>query len=202
MIDHEHWLEAQEEEADWWGDCANTFHEEEKQMVYAKYMRIPFYADHQSPYNIAGNNKNIVDIGGGPSSLLLKVKGADELAVFDPCDYPEWVSKRYAECGIDFYPLAGECIGDLAFVPHEVWIYNVLQHTEYPDQIIRNALNELPPGGTFRIFEWIDTPVNTAHPQCLTQHMLNEWIDAEGHVTTLAERGCFGKAYSCVKVML
>lgn len=193
-IDHDHWIEAQSEEADWWGSCANTFHEEEKQMVYARYMGLSFYEDNQSPYNIDVSGKDILDIGGGPSSLLLKAKNGGNRVVVDPCKYPEWVLDRYEQSGVMLWQKPGEKISIMHGFD-EVWLYNVLQHTEDPALIIRNGIGALRPGGVFRIFEWINTAVNDAHPHSFTQDFFNEKLDFLGQTVQLAERGCFGQAY-------
>lgn len=200
MIDHQHWLEAQQEEKDWWNTCANTYWEEHKQFTYAKYMGLQFFEDHQSPYNIDLQGKRVVDIGGGPSSLLLKAKnGAPKVSeVIDPCRYPRWVQSRYAEQDIVLTKKTGENFTD-NFITYskadEVWIYNVLQHTENPATIVENALKILEENGTFRIFEWINTPTNSAHPHSLTKEKLDEWVGQQGQTTHLASEGCYGEAY-------
>jgi hypothetical protein len=74
----------------------------------------------------------------------------------------------------------------------EAWIYNCLQHTDDPDQIIKNALKAAK---TLRIFEWVDIPPHDGHPVELTKEKLDEWTGGLGQVITLAESGCFGKAY-------
>jgi 2-polyprenyl-3-methyl-5-hydroxy-6-metoxy-1,4-benzoquinol methylase len=194
MIDHDHWLEAQQEEVNWWGTCANTFHEEEKQMVYARYMGLEFYEDHQSPYNIDLAGKYVLDIGGGPSSLLLKTKNGGSSVVVDPCRYPDWVLDRYEFSGIILWQKPAEEI-NIKNAFDEVWMYNVLQHTEDPALIIQNGLNALRHSGVFRIFEWIDTAVNEAHPHSLTEDFFNEAFNERGDTVRLATAGCFGKAY-------
>jgi hypothetical protein len=45
------------------------------------------------------------------------------------------------------------------------------------------------------LFEWIDIPAHDGHPHELTEASLNEWIGQKGNVITLAESGCYGKAY-------
>lgn len=197
MIDHEHWLEAQEEEQDWWGGCVNTYWEEHKQLTYAKYMGLEFFEDHQSPYNIDGTGKNILDIGGGPCSLLLKVKNTRYSLVVDPCKYPIWVYDKYDCHGINTRQISGEQLDKVHTHEKfdEVWMYNVLQHTEDPQKIIANGFKHLNSNGVFRIFEWINTPTNAAHPHSLTKEKLDEWIGQEGQTTHLASEGCYGEAY-------
>lgn len=195
MIDHNHWKEAQYEEQRWWGDCANTYWEEHKQLTYAKYMGLEFYEDHQSPYNIDAKGKNIMDIGGGPVSLLLKAKNLKQGYVVDPCQYPKWVRSRYKTKNISLMSVAAEKLDYITFEVNEVWMYNCLQHTEDPRQIIKNGLSALTDDGVFRIFEWIDTPTNDAHPHSMTENYLNEQFNAVGKTVELSADGCYGKAY-------
>ena len=61
--DHEH----EEFEKEYWGNCANTFDEDQKHYVYAKFMELP-----RMHYSFDAKGKRILDIGGGPSSMLLK----------------------------------------------------------------------------------------------------------------------------------
>lgn len=74
----------------------------------------------------------------------------------------------------------------------EAWIYNCLQHTDDPELIIKNALRAAK---VLRIFEWVDIEPHDGHPQIITKKMLDESIGSEGRLITLAESGCFGKAY-------
>lgn len=185
------WSHAQEEEKAFWNTCQNTLGEELKQLVYARYMGLSFYHDGNTPYNIDLQGKWVIDIGGGPSSLLLKAKNAGRLVVADPCDYPQWVKDRYKAAGISFYDMTGENI-DLDMRADEVWIYNVLSHTFDPEMIIRNALTI---GKTLRIFEWVDERTNHAHPIRLTKENLDKWIGHEGYVIQLNENGCVGNGY-------
>lgn len=194
--EHDQWHDAQHDEKGWWDTCANTYWEETKQLVYARLMGIMFAADERGPYLINLGDKAVLDIGGGPVSLLLKATKDSKRTVADPCDYPSWVGERYAAQGIEYKQIKGEDVDQLGESQYdEVWLYNCLQHVDDPAKIIANAKQVLKPGGVFRIFEWINTPTNTAHPHSLTKEQLDEWIGQSGGTAHLSESGCFGDAY-------
>ena len=188
------WDKAQIWEKNWHGNCINSYWEETKQQVYARKMGLQaqMIGGKFPVYDLQG--KSVLDIGGGPVSLLLKcpdVKGT----VIDPCDYPEWVSKRYELAGIKYYKLKGEdfILDDMIPTTYdEVWIYNVLQHRDNPQKIIKNARRV---SKLIRIFEWVDTGTNEGHIHNLTEKDLNKWLYGEGKVEQLNESGCVGKAY-------
>lgn len=190
------WENEQHFESDWWGNCINTFWEETKQMVYAKKMGLKssMVLGKYPVYDLKG--KSILDIGGGPVSMLLKcvnlTKG--ESAVIDPCDYPKWIDERYNEAGIIYKRMKGEDIAvtEPVDIFDEVWIYNVLQHVDDPKKIIENAKAT---SKIIRIFEWIDNGVSPGHPHDLKESLLNEWLGGEGKVEQLNEMGCHGKSY-------
>lgn len=187
------WEHDQEFERSWWGDCSNTFTEETKQLTYAYKMGLHCYSNNGKwpCYDLAG--KSVLDIGGGPTSLLLKCENRHNWScrIVDPCNYPSWVQSRYDTAKIRYSQLRGE---DLETLPiyDEVWVYNVLQHTQDPELIIKNAKQIAP---VLRIFEWIDLPAHEGHPQELKEHDLNNWIDGEGTTEELNENGCHGRAY-------
>ena len=173
-------------EIEYWGNCANTFDEDQKHYVYAKFMEIP-----QRHYSFDVGGKRILDIGGGPSSMLLKCKNLGEGKVCDPIDYPEWTKLRYAGHNISVNVQPGEEIDEEGW--DEVWIYNCLQHVESVERIINNAKRAAP---VLRIFEWIDIPAHDGHPVELTKELLDSLIALPGSGTaTLRESGCHGKAY-------
>jgi hypothetical protein len=181
-------------EQEFWGNCANTFGEEAKQLVYARFMRLPVSGDWRSMFNIEMGGKSVIDIGGGPVSLLLKclnVRGT----VVDPLEYPRWVYARYAAANIRYIQMRGE---DLLPVPgfgpfDEAWIYNCLQHVDDPEQIIRNARSIAK---TIRMFEWIEIPPHLGHPQMLMEHSLAAALGGPGGTERLnGESGCFGRCF-------
>lgn len=186
------WEMAQEFERSWWASCHATYKEETKQLTYAYKMGLAARDDGARfpTYDLAG--KRILDIGGGPTSILLKCTNfGSASAVVDPCTYPAWVGERYQSAGIGLWPMKAE---DLTYhcAFNEAWIYNCLQHVEDPEKIIANARRVAP---VIRIFEWIDMAPCEGHPQMLVENELNEWLDGKGTTEFLNENGCYGRAY-------
>ncbi|MFH1554929.1 MAG: hypothetical protein ABII76_08730, partial [Pseudomonadota bacterium] len=72
-------------EEEWWGDCINTADEEAKQAKFAELMGItPVEGEgwFVPPYDLGG--KSVLDVGGGPVSLLLKCRNRGRCVVLDP----------------------------------------------------------------------------------------------------------------------
>jgi len=183
-------MNAQDWEREWWGTCQNTYGEETKQLLYADRMGLELFHDGKSPYNIDMKGASVLDIGGGPVSLLLKCVNVRGI-VLDPLPLPHWVKDRYALAGIDYHMIPAEDMNESGW--DEVWIYNVLQHVEQPEKVIRNAKKA---GGLIRLFEWMDTPPNIGHPHSLSEEKLNEWLGGEGKVERFSgQNTCWGKAY-------
>lgn len=184
------WEEAQEWERNWWSNCANTVWEDVKQMNLAQYLGLKIVPNAYTDYRIPLSGERILDIGGGPSSILLKcenVKGT----VIDPCRYPDWVAQRYKECGIEYIRMKGEDIPTKAKYD-EIWIYNVLQHTDDPKKVIRNAQKV---GKIIRLFEWINTGIVPGHLHSFNKEFLDKYLKGEGKVVNLSSNGLYGSAY-------
>jgi len=181
---HEHashsWDDDQEWERNWWGDCTHTYAEEMKHVEYSKMMGLEIIVGRgQWPvWDLQG--KRVLDIGGGPVSMLLKAYNRGMCAVADPCKYPQWVHDRYKIADIGYQQVAGEDLITAGFMPafDEAWIYNVLQHTQDPELIIANAYKLAP---VIRIFEWIDIPPHQGHPHELKKVLLDYWLGGDGH---------------------
>jgi len=172
-------------EKNFWGDCTNTFDEDQKHYVYGRCMGLV-----RSHYSFLVKNKNILDIGGGPSSMLLKCQDLGRGKIIDPIEYPAWTRQRYLSKNIVVDVINGEDITETGW--DEVWIYNCLQHTHDPGLIIANALLAAP---VLRLFEWINLPSHPGHPHQLTEQTLNSWLGGWGTTSKIAEAGCFGQAY-------
>lgn len=188
------WDEAQKWESSWWSDCCNTLGEEIKQLEYAKHMGLE-WTSQGGKMVIDAKGKSILDIGGGPVSMLLKVVNSPDKVVVDPCEYPEWIGNRYDLAGITHIPLKGEEIhklngGEDYF--DEIWIYNCLQHADDPKRIIEIAKKAT---AKIRIFEWVLSEQNVGHPHVLTPDELDSWLGGHGTVERLSTNGCNGLAY-------
>ena len=152
-MSHDH-HDDYEFEKDYWGNCANTFDEDQKHYVYARFMGLT-----RSHYSFPVNGSSIIDIGGGPSSMLLKTINLQRGKVVDPIAYPDWTRQRYAAHNIEVSVDVGENVTDIGY--DEVWIYNCMQHAIDPGKIIANAKAAAP---ILRLFEWIDIPAHDGHP--------------------------------------
>lgn len=172
-------------EKKYWGDCCNTFDEDQKHYIYANFMGLQ-----QKHYSFDANDKRILDIGGGPSSMLLKCINLKEGRVIDPIEYPAWTVDRYNSHNISVAVQPGETFIKSKW--DEAWIYNCLQHTVDPKKIIENALKCAP---VLRIFEWIDVEAHDGHPHELTEKFFVDILGPGGGTVTLAAHGCYGRAF-------
>jgi len=189
------WQKANEWEKNWWSSCVNTYGEEEKQLIYAAKMGLKWLHNGYSPYNIDMEGKSVMDVGCGPASMLLKCINLKRGFAVDPCNYPEWVAARYKAAGIEYMKAKAEdIVMTLENKPifDEVWMYNVLQHTEDPEKIVGNLLAS---GKLIRVFEWVEIGLSDGHIHNLTEEKLNQWFKGEGKVEQLTDRHCFGLAY-------
>ncbi len=190
------WEKEQVWERQWWGKCLNTFGEEAKQITYAHRMGLINEPQNgQWPvYDMKG--KSVLDIGGGPNSILLKtINLSKQSGVVDPCPYPEWVKARYREANILFSSVMAEDLATyVGYNWDEAWIYNVLQHVKDPELVVKNALKQAK---VVRIFEWLDAGVSEGHPHNLNQEDLRLWLGSpDGQVELLkGENGCNGWAF-------
>jgi hypothetical protein len=171
-------------ERDFWDRCTNTFDEEQKHFVYGEHMGLPRHR-----YQFDAQGKSVLDIGGGPVSILLKCFNLKHGKVIDPIQFPEWVVLRYAMAGVKFQVGFGEDISETGW--DEVWVYNCLQHVKDPGLLLANARRA---GKIVRIFEWLK-PVYEGHPIALTKEALDRWLHGDGQIKEFAEQGCFGLAY-------
>jgi glycosyltransferase involved in cell wall biosynthesis len=192
------WDIAQQKETAWWGDCTNTADEEAKQLKYAAFMGIDeayrvkgsgwFYP----PFDMQG--KSVLDIGGGPVSLLLKCTHRGRSVVADPASWPAWVHDRYGAASIEYVRKPVEEL-DLGEVFDEVWMYNVLQHVQDPARVIEAAKRHAK---SLRVFEWLDTEINEMHPHALSAAWLDEHLGVTGTVHHIEWERYVPKAYSAV----
>lgn len=175
-----------------WGNCANTFGEELKQMKYAELMRLLRFGDGRSPFNFWGYGLSWVDFGGGPSSMLLKMKGSKGRTVIDPLHVVSWVRQRYSVAGVELFEMPAD--GDIRWQPRQRDIglcYNVMQHVE---NAARFAWNMRVCSQVQVVFEWVNLPPHEGHPTMLTVPMLQELFQQDGFTGELkGENECWGE---------
>lgn len=195
----------------YWNQPGAMHYEERKQYLYAQLMGI-----RREGWGFRVFGKSVVDIGGGPCSMLLRCIDVSHGFVVDPFlndvpehvdadrsdAYPKWVTSRYELNAISILRARGEDLPSNSPEPFdEAWIYNCLQHTDDPALILRNALAI---SRKLRIFEWINIPPHPGHPQELTKAKLDEWLSGTpglwggGEVHRLNHDGCFGDAYVAI----
>jgi len=176
------WEKSTEWEANWWGKCTSTCHYETiKQLTdYAPKMGLDVKWNSQGPH-VDMQGKTILDIGGGPCSLLLLSDGYKKAFVVDPCNYPNWTVSRYNELGIILIKDKAENLLEIPeikdLILDEILIYNVLQHVEDPKKIVMNArsLSKI-----IRVFDWLEIGIGEGHPWNLHQSQMDEWFGGEG----------------------
>lgn len=179
-ISEKEWAEHNKWEKDWWKECQNTYSEQVLQDMYAKYMGLDQFSGPRYSFNMAG--KSVIDIGGGPVSLLLRCENLRRAVVVDPCPFPDWVYERYRLAGIE---VVREPAEDVAFNKEfdEGWIYNCLQHVRSPGKVIRNAVASTH---KIRVFEPLEIGIFPGHPHNLTKDALDNAFGKQGLVE---ERG-------------
>lgn len=173
MINHSEWEKVNTEfESKWWGNCTNTFIEEVKHMQLIKYMGLGSDVKN-SHVQIDVGGKNILDLGGGVVSLLLKtINRGSNCLVVDPilAKCPKWVLDRYVSADIFYTSQMAESV-NVKKKFDEVWLYNVLQHVQDPISVLKTAKRL---GKAIRIFEWLDTPPHEGHPNTITKDMIEK----------------------------
>jgi 2-polyprenyl-3-methyl-5-hydroxy-6-metoxy-1,4-benzoquinol methylase len=188
------WKEAQREERAFWDDCRNTFGEELKQQLYMR--RMGFYPL-SSTYGFDMKGRSVLDVGGGPVSVLLKCINLNmnddthRAKVIDPCEYPEWVYARYRQAGIAYEHIPAEEMNESGW---DVGLmYNCLQHVVDPKAIVRKLIAA---ARVVKIFEWIDVPPHPGHPHQLRAEDLERWTGRKGEVELFnGLNECYGLAW-------
>jgi len=176
---------ANVQEAAWWGDCANTADEEYKQARYAEFMgiesvyRVKGAGWFVPPYDLRG--LSILDIGGGPVSLLLKCINRGVCTVVDPILWPAWVQGRYQEAKIEYIQSGAEeaDLGDRSMTRPGFTIACSMLRSAQSDRGCQTACSIV------RVFEWLNTEVNEMHPHTFTKDWLDQAFGADGKYTRL-----------------
>lgn len=175
-IGFKEWQKHNVWESNWWSDCRNTFEEQLKQDRYAKYMRLDQFAAHRKGFNLQG--KSVIDVGGGPVSLLLRCWNVPRAVVIDPCTYPKWVMDRYKHVGIKYVKERAE-ESTITESFDEAWIYNCLQHVQDPRKVVDFAKRVAT---VVRVCEHLNLGPTIGHPHKLTKDELDRFFGKSGLV--------------------
>lgn len=170
------WEEANAWEKEWWSSCKNTWQEEAKQIEYFRRMGFTIESRNGQYPVVDFKGKSCLDVGGGPTSFLLKCINVKNPTVVDPLDIPQWCKDRYKTAGITFInKMAEEYTTNEVF--DEAIAYNLFLHVKNPAKIISNMLSY---SKIVRIFDWLNTPISPGHIQTLKENELNEWLGGKG----------------------
>jgi len=189
------WEKATEFETNWWGLEPNERWNEEvrKQDTYARLMGLPEDLD-------LGKPTTILDIGCGPTSILLRANryGAKAFGV-DPLPVSKNTLQRYKAANVTFINKKAEDFDESNIQVDEAWIYNCLQHTEDPSKILAKMASSAK---LIRVFEWRNTAVMPGHPQVLTEELFAKafegWERVRWDVGMLDEPGLWGEYIALV----
>lgn len=189
-ISSEEWKRHNEWELNWWGNCVNTYGEQHLQEMYIQWMKLSQFNSDRWSLDLKG--MSVLDIGGGPVSILLRCKNFSKAAVIDPLEWPGWVVERYRMANI---LLIRDQAENMTFDKEwdEAWIYNCLQHVTDPDKVARNAIRA---ARTVRLFEPLNIGIHSGHPHNLTKELLDKAFGKEGIVIDFGG-GAPGRVYYC-----
>jgi len=173
-ISDDEWLKHQESERRFWAYEKNVTYDTVKEQAYVSFLGLDKLR--KGPY-FDMQGKSVLDIGGGPVSLLLRCINFSKAVVLDPCKFDQWHLDKYKRNGIEFVNQKAE-----DYVPNqkfdEVWIYNVLQHVQDPEKVVGMAKKAAK---LVRVFEWRDTPVSEGHPHTFTTEKLDALFGQKGN---------------------
>jgi hypothetical protein len=181
-------------EKKFWGTCANTYGEETKQLLYMREMQFPEITTwNNGGYGWNFFGRSVLDIGGGPTSVLLKAENLSRGLIVDPGKYPDWVIARYKHAQLDYDCIPGEEVSHAHGTFDLALLYNCLQHVFDPGLVVHQARRV---ARQLCMFEWIEIPPHEGHPHMLTASKLQEWTGQRGFVQEFhGEYGCVGKAW-------
>lgn len=119
---------------------------------------------------------SVLDVGGGPSSLLLGLPAMARRTVLDPLTFNESDEERYRAEGILRDTTPAE---KYAGAPHEeVWLYNCLQHVMDPTAVLDMCAKKAV--RAIRLFEWVNVPTDELHLHTLSSRAIVAALQARG----------------------
>ncbi|MGA1048491.1 MAG: hypothetical protein ACO3UU_10790, partial [Minisyncoccia bacterium] len=108
-ISLDRWLIANEWESKYWDlEVYLDVHQIQTQYTFAYYMGLFNYRTTPNIHVFDLQGKSILDVGGGPYSILLKCINYKKAKIIDPCKFPEWIYQRYKSKNIEFENIMAE----------------------------------------------------------------------------------------------
>ncbi len=191
------WATKQDAERRFWGNAYNAaaFNEVVKQECYMRRMLLARdCGDGNGDLHL--RKRSILDVGGGPWSMLLRAIGGRNLTVVDPFQLPPSAARRYQLYGIRYIQARAETRPSVGHFS-EAWVYNVLEHTESPAAVLAFAAAA---AAVVRVFAWLHQGVDALHMGGVSERLILDALGKpiEGGVVMLAENECFGLALAGV----
>jgi hypothetical protein len=133
---------------------------------------------------------SVTDYGCGPQSLLLETPGDAPAIAVDPLRFTDEDERAYQRHRIHRAYVTAETYDGPQ--TDEGWMYNCLQHTTDWHRALTNALAKT--ARTFRLYEWVNVPIDALHLHTLRTDALAKICLAAGFRETKATHGVFGRA--------
>ena len=183
-MSNKEWIDANSAESDYWEIFTCELETFKHQETYIDVMGIRNDYFHAPDNSLNLSGLNVLDVGGGPSSILLRTnnlkgnqhEGVKTGVVIDPLRIIDYHKIRYDYYGIKFINDQAENI-DLYYNEmgyfDECFIYNCLQHTLDPIKIL-DKVSLL--SKRIRIAEPINVPVDNMHLHMFTEKYFEQYF--------------------------
>ena len=134
------WVSAQEHESDYWDNPKTRDCEKRKHKKYLKMLDLDLED---------WSDVSLLEVGGGPESLLRLFRKAGRRVVIDPIDFTE----DYASDEVEFICGMGETVLPMPEQFDAVFLLNVLEHTHDPNRIVHLAWESVKVNGILYLCE-------------------------------------------------
>jgi len=141
--------------------------------IIERYLKINYEEDFK--------DKVIVEVGGGPRGSILHTKGNFKRGILvEPLidRWPAEIRNDYEKIGVEIIAGAYEDL-EIDEQIDETWFFNVIQHVIDPKEQLEIAKKT---SKVIRIFESINSAVDTAHPHLITEETFTEVLGNFGEI--------------------
>lgn len=186
-MSQEQWKIANNAESDYWEifTCELETFKYQEQYIDAMGIRNDYFHPPDNSLNMSG--LNVIDVGGGPSSILLRTNhlrgnqhsGLANGVVIDPLVITEHQKLRYEYYGIELIQDQAENIDKYYSEKgyfDECFIYNCLQHVLDPIQILDKATYI---SKRIRIAEPLNIPTDHMHLHMFTKDYFDNYFSSD-----------------------